>query len=672
MKNRMCIAAGVAATLMVAGVGVGAAVAEEPHAVTLDDIGNIHGLDSLKCSADGKWAVYTATANDVKADKRRTAVWLAPLAGGEPLALTAEDESSSAPAFSPDGRFISFLSKRGKDEHSQIWLLDRRGGEARRLTDVSGDIDSYRWSPDSKRLLIVMTNQQTADQDKPKPKVIDDLHFKQDDVGFITADDHDHLYVFDLAAKSLVRVTGDGSFDEKHAEWSPDGSQIAFIADHDADQAAPATHWLELVAAQKGAEPHLVAKIPAAGHQALMWSDDGKRIYHLAGDAPKVNEYSQARLAATELDSGATRILRGGIDRSVSKPVVLGPGRIGVLVADDRRVYAAQIDAAKDTLTRLTDGGLTITDQCGGNGARAVIASGDGSLPELYALDGKTLRPLSSHNKALSAAIRWGEVEDFSARGADGSEPHGLMVKPAGFTAGRRYPTILWIHGGPNEQDAHWLQSGGDMLVRQWLAAHGYLVLAVNYRGSSGRGDEYARTIAADWGNKEVIDLEASLDWAIAQGYADPQRLGVGGWSYGGILTDFLIVRDSRFKAALSGAGEGNLFGLFGIDQYIKQYAQELGAPWSHAELYTRLSEPFFHADRIKTPTLFMGGTSDDNVPLAGGQQLYEALKLTGVETRLIAYPGANHALRRPSFVIDRLQRMLDWYDGHLGEKEKS
>ena len=157
-------------------------------------------------------------------------------------------------------------------------------------------------------------------------------------------------------------------------------------------------------------------------------------------------------------------------------------------------------------------------------------------------------------------------------------------------------------------------------------------------------------------------DLDAAVKWAIDSGIADPDRLLVGGWSYGGILTDFLIVREPRWKAAMAGAGEGNILALFGVDQYIKQYWLEIGPPWQDTARWLRLSEPLLHADRIKTPTLFMGGTADDNVPLVGGQQLFEALKLTGVPTRLVAYPGAFHGFHRPSYLRDRLERIAEWF----------
>ena len=565
-------------------------------------------------------------------------------------------------------RRIAFLSKRGKDKQAQIWLLDRRGGEAQKLTDVKADIAAFRWSPDSRRLLLTITDPAPEppkdDEDRPLPVVVDDVRFKEDGVGFLTAEGHTHLALFDVATKTEARLTASDSFDVSAAEWSPDGKSVAYLADHTLDPATPAAQWLHVVEAKAGAAPRLAAKFDSALGQALIWSADGTKIAHLVGDVPKLNQYSQPRLAETTLASGQTKVIASSIGTYVQRPVDLGGGRVGAILAEDRHEVPAVFDLATGSVQRLGDPRLAVFDQCGGKDAkapRAVIASGDDAMPEVYALVGKAMRALTAHNSKLGASIAWSPVRDFAATTSDGSEVHGLLTLPVGYVEGQRYPTVLWIHGGPTAQDAHEIDT-----MRQWIAAQGYAVLAVNYRGSSGRGDAYGTAIAADWGNKEVLDLHAATDWAAAQGIADPARMGVGGWSYGGILTDYLIVRDTRFKAGFSGAGVGNIFAFFGVDQYIQQYVQELGAPWQATPLWMRLSEPLLHADRIKTPTLFMGGMADDNVPLIGGQQLYQALKLTGVPTRLVGYPDENHGIARPSFQRDRIERIADWYKRYL------
>jgi dipeptidyl aminopeptidase/acylaminoacyl peptidase len=242
-----------------------------------------------------------------------------------------------------------------------------------------------------------------------------------------------------------------------------------------------------------------------------------------------------------------------------------------------------------------------------------------------------------------------------------------MMVKPADYRAGQAYPTILWIHGGPIGQDSHGLDVDTDALERQWFAAHGYVALGANYRGSSGRGAAFAQAIAADWGHKEVADLLGAVDYVVREKIADPHRLGVAGWSYGGILTDYIIASDTRFKAAVSGGGSANQLALYGADEYITLDNAELQPPWIAAPLWLKVSYPFFHADRIKTPTLFLGGEKDFNVPIAGSEQMYAALRTLGVPTQLVVYPGQNHLLTRPSYVKDCMRRYIAWFDRYLG-----
>jgi dipeptidyl aminopeptidase/acylaminoacyl peptidase len=270
---------------------------------------------------------------------------------------------------------------------------------------------------------------------------------------------------------------------------------------------------------------------------------------------------------------------------------------------------------------------------------------------------------LTSHNAALLGELKLGAVEPRSFK-SGGVEVHSLLVKPPGFDPAKKYPLLLWIHGGPNGQDDHSLSIDGYQFEPQIFAAKGYLVLRVNYRGGSGRGMGYASTIMADWGHKEVQDLLAGVDYEVAHGNADPKRLAVGGWSYGGLLTDYTIASDRRFKAAICGAGSGNQIATYGSDEYVMQYNAELGPPWVNTALWLKVSYPFFHADRIHTPTLFLGGQNDFNVPIIGGEQMYQSLRTLSVPARLIVYPGEHHVFTRPSFVVDLAGRMSEW----LGE----
>ena len=269
---------------------------------------------------------------------------------------------------------------------------------------------------------------------------------------------------------------------------------------------------------------------------------------------------------------------------------------------------------------------------------------------------------LSDHNQELRESIDWATVEGFDVVSNDGVTVGSMLLKPPGYRDGEKYPTIAYVHGGPVAQDGYEFDT-----TSQALAAQGYLVVNPNYRGSSGRGREFSRAIYADWGNLEIQDIHAVMDHLVEAGMADPERLGIGGWSYGGINTNFAIATDTRFAAAFSGASASNFIMGYGTDQYIWQYENELGLPWESPESYLRMSYPFLHADRIKTPTLFMCGEKDFNVPLINSEQMYQALRSLNVPTQLVIYPGQNHGLSKPSYIQDRLERMIEWYGRYLG-----
>jgi dipeptidyl aminopeptidase/acylaminoacyl peptidase len=293
-------------------------------------------------------------------------------------------------------------------------------------------------------------------------------------------------------------------------------------------------------------------------------------------------------------------------------------------------------------------------------GKFAVLTSTPERAGEVFAWENGALRQLSHQNDSLFAQLQVGTTEGVTSKSKDGTEVHSVLVRPANAPAGK-LPLILYIHGGPNGQDAYSFS-----FDRELFAANGYAVLSVNYRGSNGRGSAYQKAIFADWGDKEVVDLIGAVDEVVRSGIADGERLGIGGWSYGGILTDYTIATTPRFKAAVSGAGSALQLSMYGTDQYITQYNQEIGPPWKSQDLWVKISYPFFHADRIKTPTLFMGGASDFNVPIIGGEQMYEALRSLAVPTQLVIYPGQYHGLTVPSYRKDRLERYLAWYDRYL------
>jgi dipeptidyl aminopeptidase/acylaminoacyl peptidase len=363
------------------------------------------------------------------------------------------------------------------------------------------------------------------------------------------------------------------------------------------------------------------------------------------------------------VNGGAPRILTAALDRPISSPRFAADGAtILFLYADDRAQYVGRVALAGGSVQPLLTGRRVVSGLALAKDGKIAVQAGTAAQPnEIFALESGSLRQLSHHNDAWLAEVKLATTEDVSFKTKDGNEPHGLLIKPADFVAGTKYPLLLRIHGGPAGQDQHSFS-----FERELLAADGYLVLNVNYRGSNGRGEAYQKAIYADWGNKEVVDLLAGVDHVVASGIADPERLGIGGWSYGGILTDYTSATTTRFKAAISGAGSALQTSMYGVDEYVYQYDTELGPPWKSQDLWIKLSYPFFHADRITTPTLYLGGDKDFNVPVVGGEQMYQALRSLNVPTQLVIYPDQHHGLTRPSFLYDRLSRYVAWYDKFL------
>ena len=497
--------------------------------------------------------------------------------------------------------------------------------------------------------------------------MIDRYHFKQDGAGYLLSGRHSYIYLFDIASKKLDRLTTGQKYDESSPVWSPDGARIAFTSNHAADPDRNPESQVYVAESRAGsAEKQLTPLSMNVGRGRVDWSPDGKWIAFLAGEEDrKFAEYGMERAALVPSDGSAAPALVKSIaelDRGVSALRFTSDGTsLTFLVADDRSEYPASVALNGGAVKRPMNTPLMVSSPTAAKGCSAFLSGGDDRPTEVYISDGPSLRQLTHQNDALMNELQVAQTEEVSFKSKDGTEVHGLLTRPVGYAAGTKVPLLLRIHGGPNGQDAHSFST-----ERQFFAAHGYAVLAVNYRGSSGRGQKFSRAIAADWGHYEVDDLEAGVEYAIRAGVADPDRLGVGGWSYGGILTDYLIATDTRFKAATSGAGTAFPIAFYGTDQYINQYDDEIGPPWKAFDTYVKVSYPFLHADRIKTPTLFLGGERDFNVPVQGGQQMYQALRSLGVETRLIIYPNETHGISRPSYQRDRLERYLAWYDKYL------
>jgi dipeptidyl aminopeptidase/acylaminoacyl peptidase len=638
----------------------------------LDDLGKLKAVSDPQVSPDGKWIAYTVEHQDVEKDTRDSDVWMVSWDGTQAIQLTSSKDKESRPRWSPDGRYLAFTASRGDEDEkkkgAQVWLLNRAGGEAQKLTDLKGGVDDYEWSLDSTKLALVVSDYDPSEdpekiegwKKKTKPPiVIDRYHFKRDYAGYLQHF-RDHLYVFDIATKKAEQVTT-GDYDHRSPSWSPDGTRIAFVGKRGSDPDRSHDSNIFVVDAKSGATPRQLTTYVGEDGGRPVWSPDGTQIAYLQSEEAKWYAYDQAKVAVVPAAGGTPRLLTESLDRSAGSPEWSADGTsLYFTVEDDRAVYLARVPAAGGRVEALTKGRHVVgSPSLGPGGAVALVASTPAAPDEIHVAENGALRKVTTHNDAWVNEIAFSRVEDVTFTAKDGTVVNGLLARPA--NASGRLPLVLWIHGGPNGQDDHSFDN-----IREILAASGYAVLQVNYRGGAGRGSKYQKAIYADWGNLEVVDLLAGVDWAVKSGVADPERLGIGGWSYGGILTNYTIATDPRFKAAASGAGSSLQTSMYGTDQYILQYDTEMGQPWKNPDVWMKVSYPFFKADRIRTPTLFMCGQNDFNVPIAGSEQMYQALKSNGVEAQLIVYPGQNHGISIPSYQRDRLDRYVKWFDKYL------
>jgi dipeptidyl aminopeptidase/acylaminoacyl peptidase len=669
-----------------------------PRPITIDDYFQIQTVHDPQLSPDAQWVAYSVDTSTLKTDKNETRIWMIPASGGDALPMTAEGVSSSHPRWSPDGKLLAFLSERNEGK-TQVWLLSRQGGEAQQLTDTPQDVEDFAWSPDGRRMVLVLKDptpeEQAAakekspaaphsaapsdsDSDDKKPKskkpwVIDRLQFKVDEVGYLDRR-RTHLYVFDLSKKSLTQVTS-GDFDDSEPAWSPDSKLLAFTSNRstpDPDASYNSDIWT--VAANntdKGAHLTQVTTNPGIDNQPT-WSPDGQTIAYVTMLDPKLFDYATRHLAVSPAAGGPAKVLTLSLDRMVSSPHYLGAGEFISFIADndgEQVLYMAdpegrgiiRLDKPMNLLPLPYVFGLrdTVNGYSVSTGpdrvAIAQIASPE-RPDELFSIIDGRYTQITHVNDALFSQLKLSHGEYVHFKSKDGTQVSGYLYKPLDYTPGQKYPTLLIPHGGPV-----WAYYAEFSHLAQLYAANGYAVLFPNPRGSTGYGQDYCKAIFADWGNKDFQDDMAMVDYAIEQGIADPDKLGVGGWSYGGISTDFIITQTTRFKAAISGAGAAEFSSLYGHDQYQKDYETELGLPWENPAAWTKVS-PYRNVTKVTTPTLFMGGNIDWNVPILGGEQMYQALKRLGRTTELVVYPDEYHEFSLPSHIEDRLQRDLAWY----------
>ncbi|MCH8082647.1 MAG: S9 family peptidase [Myxococcales bacterium] len=676
-------------TGLLLAIAVGMAPAEAVHAadtrrtLEVDDLSALKDVSAPQISPDGNWVAYAITEIDTKADVSRSDIWLTRWDGSKTVQLTSTPQSEHSPRWSPDGKRLAFLSTGpdlGKGVHpdtandpeavDQLWLVYPNGGEPKRVTALVNGVSDFDWAPDSQRIALISGVTPKGDATEPTagPIVIDRILFKRDGYGYL-GKARSRLHLLDLKDSSVVQLT-DGPHDEIMPSFSPDGTRIAYVTKLGDDPDRHENWDILTIEPVPGAKPKRVTEgdfmecDPVWGFASdPAWSPDGRQIACVQGGPLEWIWFTLQQVAIFSVKGDRGKQPTAALDRNTTLPRFSKDGtRVFFILEDDQSAVLASVAADGSDVRRLTRAGRTVSQyDLGPDGKIAVLSSTSDAPPEIAALEADGLRALTRANAELLASVQLSKAEAVSYPGADGAELHGMLMKPPGFREGIRYPTVLRIHGGPIGQWQHAFDFSW-----QVIAAHGYVVFGPNPRGSSGRGEAFQKTVFGDWGNTDMRDVLAAADHLVASGIADGKRLGIGGWSYGSMLTNYTIASDSRFRAATSGAGISNMLAGYGTDEWSKDWEAELGLPWETPENWLRASYPFLHADRIKTPTLFLGGAEDYNVPVIHSEQMYTALRRLGVPTQLIVYPGQSHGISKPSFQRDVLTRYLSWYDQWL------
>ena len=643
--------------------------------ITPDLVYHIKTAGDPALSPDGALLAYTLGWVDGETLESRSRIMVIDLGTGLRREFT-RGEKDSAPRFSPDGRRLSFLRSDGG--RAQVWAMESDGGEARQLTHASKGVFDYGWSPDGKRLVVCGDvdpedgGATAGPEGVPRVTVVRRVRYRYDTLGW-RGDSHFHLSVLDLESGETRQITG-GDWDDTAPVWSPDGSQIAFISGRRDDRDFLALSEVYTVPAA-GGEPKLLSQgLFSVG--SLTWSPDGRQLAVVGSDAPEGMVLWQGWLYVLEDGKEPRRLTDDTIKPYLGFPSVMRPATLRW--TDDGRILYLGERKGESFLFGTPSGGGPSETIWGGSclstglafdqgAAQAVVSASFATSPgDLYQIDLATGRSkqLSDHNGSYMEEHPPARLEKFSIKRL-GFEIECRLWFPPGFDTALTYPLVLDIHGGPNG-------AFYDSFVpaQQVLATAGYLVLAVNPRGSSTYGVDFMMAVLGDWGGEDYQDLMAAVDELCRRPYVDPDRLGVHGYSYGGYMASWTVGHTSRFKAAVVGAPCINLHSMYGTSDIGISFgeAQWGGSLVDAAEKMLERS-PISYAAKVDTPVLLLHGEADARCPIGQSEEYFTALKRLGKEVEFVRFPGCSHLFPRmghPKMREEYLARTLGWFNRFL------
>ena len=623
-------------------------------------------ISNVHVSPDAAHVVYSVANEMLTADKSEyvNQIWLATADGKENTQITFSEKTSTNPKWSPDGKWIAFTSTRNNNK-SNLYILRAAGGEAEALTDVKSGVGDFEWSPDGKWIAFTMTDAKSDDEEK-NDKARNDFRWVDENIKM------SRLYTVQIkpnsAGKRELKMLSADNRSVSGFDWSPDGGKIVYshVRDPRAD------YWMtsDVSVYDFVANRTTVIANTAASETSPLYSPDGKWIAMTVSDNPP--RWAQSgKINIFPATGGKPKVMPISYD---GQPFVVGwtPDSANILFYEGKgtgtALYVADVLAGTIREVGFQNAAISSINmtRIGSAWAEAMVVQKTDAPPEAFALvSGKGAVQVSHANDDI-AKIPVGKTEVIKWKSKDGREIEGLLTYPNDYKAGTKVPLILNVHGGPaGNFNQSYIGNRGVYPIATF-ASRGYAILRANPRGSSGYGTEFRRANMKDWGGMDYQDLMTGVDKVIEMGVADPNRMGVMGWSYGGFMTSWIVTQTKRFKAASAGAPVTNLMSFNGtadIPAFVPDYFG--GQSWEIPDVYAKHSA-MFNVKGVTTPTLIEQGDADVRVPISQGYEFYNALKLQGVPTRMIVLPRQPHGPTEPKMQIAAMQANLDWFEKYL------